>query len=96
LTTVPKSDKPGNQAELMERFKKDLATQKVLANTVKLADAKADDNDTVFYAGGHGPMWDLTNDKNRPPCRHSSLRDGNGCFRSPTATRPSLARGRKV
>ncbi|MFM0351798.1 type 1 glutamine amidotransferase domain-containing protein, partial [Paraburkholderia sp. RL17-347-BIC-D] len=25
---------------------------------------KAADYDTIFYAGGHGPMWDLTNDKN--------------------------------
>jgi hypothetical protein len=30
-----------------------------LANTRKLADVKAEDFDTVFYPGGHGPMWDL-------------------------------------
>jgi len=60
----PKSDEPGNQTESMERFKKDPETQKVLANTVKLADVKADPYDTVFYSGGHGPMWDLVNDKN--------------------------------
>jgi len=60
----PKSDEPGNQTETMERFKKDPATQKVLANTVKLADVKAQDYDTIFYSGGHGPMWDLVNDKN--------------------------------
>ncbi len=60
----PKSDEPGNQTETMERFKKDPATQKVLANTVKLAEVKAQDYDTVFYPGGHGPLWDLVNDKN--------------------------------
>jgi putative intracellular protease/amidase/catechol 2,3-dioxygenase-like lactoylglutathione lyase family enzyme len=43
----------------MARFKKDAAAQKVLANTVELADVKAEDFDTVFYPGGHGPMWDL-------------------------------------
>jgi putative intracellular protease/amidase/catechol 2,3-dioxygenase-like lactoylglutathione lyase family enzyme len=43
----------------MARFKKDAAAQKALANTVKLADMKAEDFDTVFYPGGHGPMWDL-------------------------------------
>ena len=43
----------------MTRFKKDPAAQKALANTVKLADVKAEDFDTVFYPGGHGPMWDL-------------------------------------
>ncbi|VWB37261.1 dimethylallyltransferase [Burkholderia lata] len=58
----PKSDEPGNQTESMERFKKDPAAQKVLANTVKLADIRAEDYDTVFYPGGHGPMWDLVND----------------------------------
>jgi putative intracellular protease/amidase len=43
----------------MARFKKDAAAQEALANTVKLADVKAEDFDTVFYPGGHGPMWDL-------------------------------------
>jgi putative intracellular protease/amidase len=60
----PRSDDPDNQTDTMQRFKKDPATQKVLANSVKLADVKAADYDTIFYAGGHGPMWDLTNDKN--------------------------------
>jgi putative intracellular protease/amidase len=55
----PKSDMPENQTPAMERFKKDLAAQKALANTAKLADMKAEDFDTVFYVGGHGPMWDL-------------------------------------
>ncbi len=55
----PKSDLPENQTPAMERFKKDAAAQKALANTVRLADVKAEDFDTVFYPGGHGPMWDL-------------------------------------
>ncbi len=55
----PKSDLPENQTAAMARFKKDAAAQKALANTVKLADVKAEDFDTVFYRGGHGPMWDL-------------------------------------
>ena len=55
----PKSDLPENQTPAMARFKKDAAAQKALANTVKLADMKAKDFDTVFYPGGHGPMWDL-------------------------------------
>lgn len=58
----PKSDDPNNQTDTMLRFKQDAATQEVLANSVKLADVKAGDYDSVFYAGGHGPMWDLTND----------------------------------
>ena len=60
----PKSDKPENQTPAMSRFKKDAAAQKALANTVKLAGMKSEDFDTVFYPGGHGPMWDLAEDKN--------------------------------
>ena len=55
----PKSDLPENQTPAMARFKKDERAQKELAQTVKLADVKAADFDTVFYVGGHGPMWDL-------------------------------------
>jgi len=55
----PKSDLPENQTAAMARFKKDERAQKELSQTVKLADVKAEDFDTVFYVGGHGPMWDL-------------------------------------
>jgi putative intracellular protease/amidase len=55
----PKSDLPENQTPAMARFKQDKAAQKALSQTVKLADMKSDDFDTVFYVGGHGPMWDL-------------------------------------
>jgi putative intracellular protease/amidase len=55
----PKSDIPENQTPAMARFKQDAAAQKALSQTAKLADMKAEDFDTVFYPGGHGPMWDL-------------------------------------
>jgi putative intracellular protease/amidase len=55
----PKSDLPENQTSAMTRFKEDKAAQKALANTVKLAEMKSQDFDTIFYVGGHGPMWDL-------------------------------------
>lgn len=55
----PKSDLPENQTPAMERFKKDGLAQKALSQTAKLADMHADDFDTVFYVGGHGPLWDL-------------------------------------
>jgi putative intracellular protease/amidase len=58
----PKSDLPENQTDAMARFKRDPEAQKVLANTIKLKDARADNYDTVFYPGGHGPMWDLADD----------------------------------
>ena len=55
----PKSDEPDNQTPAQVRFKKDSAAQKALSQTSKLADMKSEDFDTVFYPGGHGPMWDL-------------------------------------
>jgi putative intracellular protease/amidase len=55
----PKSDLPENQTPAMARFKQDAAAQKALAHTAKLADVKSKDFDTVFYVGGHGPLWDL-------------------------------------
>jgi putative intracellular protease/amidase/catechol 2,3-dioxygenase-like lactoylglutathione lyase family enzyme len=58
----PKSDLPENQTDAMTRFKKDKTAQEALANTVKLSNVKSEDFDTVFYPGGHGPMWDLAED----------------------------------
>jgi len=55
----PKSDLPENQTSAMARFKKDEKAQIELSQTAKLADVKAEDFDTVFYVGGHGPLWDL-------------------------------------
>jgi putative intracellular protease/amidase len=60
----PKSDDPDAQTESTKRFKQDAAAQGVLANTLKLADVAAKDFDAVFYPGGHGPLWDLAEDKN--------------------------------
>src|ERR1700755_3153003 len=55
----PKSDLPENQTEAMARFKKDVMAQRALAGTTELADASAEHFDSIFYVGGHGPMWDL-------------------------------------
>jgi putative intracellular protease/amidase len=55
----PKSDLPENQTPAMTRFKQDAEAQKALSQTSKLAENKSEDFDTIFYVGGHGPMWDL-------------------------------------
>lgn len=55
----PKSELPENQTPAMTRYKKDNAAQKAFSHTAKLADMRAEDFDTVYYPGGHGPMWDL-------------------------------------
>ena len=59
----PKSDLPESLTELTKRFRKDKAAQAELANTKKLSDVSADDFDAVFYPGGHGPMWDMPDNK---------------------------------
>lgn len=58
----PNSEKDEAQTEATKRFYQDGAAQKELSNTVKLASVEAKDFDAVFYPGGHGPLWDLTND----------------------------------
>ena len=39
-------------------------TKAQLASTVRLDNVEPQDFDTVFYPGGHGPMWDLAEDQN--------------------------------
>ena len=60
----PKSDEPGAQTPAMTRFRKDSEAQRALANTVELSTVSADDYDAVFFPGGHGPLWDLAEDRN--------------------------------
>ncbi|HEX3449084.1 MAG TPA: hypothetical protein VHS97_12575, partial [Isosphaeraceae bacterium] len=55
----PKSNEPNFQTDLTHRFEADADAKARLAATVRLDSVKAEDFDTVFYPGGHGPMWDL-------------------------------------
>src|SRR3982750_1995929 len=59
----PKSDLPENQTASMARFKNDSTAQDDLAHTQQLSAMKSEDFDTIFYVGGHGPMWDLVDNK---------------------------------
>jgi len=58
----PKSDTPDFQTDATRRFSDDVEAQTALANTVKLSDVSPEDFDAIFYPGGHGPLWDLSND----------------------------------
>lgn len=58
----PKSNDPEFQTDITRRFMADQASQKILAKTVRLDSIRPADFDTVFYPGGHGPMWDLVED----------------------------------
>ncbi|MDA2918395.1 type 1 glutamine amidotransferase domain-containing protein [Desulfobacterota bacterium AH_259_B03_O07] len=59
----PKSDEPDFQTEATDRFKEDKEAQTALANTLRLSSVSAEDYDAVFYPGGHGPLWDLSQDQ---------------------------------
>ncbi len=59
----PTSDDPASQTPAMKRFKGDPEAQHALATTVRLSSVAADDFDAVFYPGGHGPLWDLAEDR---------------------------------
>ncbi|MBP2832725.1 type 1 glutamine amidotransferase domain-containing protein [Aquimarina sp. U1-2] len=59
----PKSELPDFQTPSTKGFNSDQPTQKLLANTIKLDNVSEANYDAVFYPGGHGPLWDLAEDK---------------------------------
>src|SRR3569833_2702162 len=59
----PKSNEPASQTELTRRFEADAIAKAQLAATVRLNSVSEAQFDTVFYPGGHGPLWDLAEDK---------------------------------
>lgn len=56
----PKSKLEDFQTPSTKRYDADSDVQVLMANTAVLADVNAADFDAVFYPGGHGPLWDLT------------------------------------
>jgi putative intracellular protease/amidase len=56
----PKSELADFQTQFTKRFDSDTAAQSIFAATKQLNTVIADDYDAVFYPGGHGPLWDLT------------------------------------
>lgn len=59
----PKSNEPDFQTEQTHRFEADAQANAQLAETVRLDSVSEADFDAVFYPGGHGPLWDLAEDK---------------------------------
>jgi len=60
----PKSAEKDFQTAATERFNADSEAQNALAHTIKLELIDPDAYDALFYPGGHGPLWDLAEDKN--------------------------------
>lgn len=59
----PVSNAPSFQTEQTRRFEADTEANAQLAATLRLDSVSQADFDTVFYPGGHGPLWDLAEDK---------------------------------
>lgn len=72
----PKSDEPDSQTDETRRFHADSAAQAALASTVRLDTVNQDAFDAVFYPGGHGPLWDLANDKHSISLIEQTLQAG--------------------
>jgi putative intracellular protease/amidase len=72
----PKSDEPDFQTEATARFRKDELAQQTLANTQRLDSLNISSYDAVFYPGGHGPLWDLAEDKHSISLIEDFYRDG--------------------
>lgn len=58
----PKSSAPESQTVSTTRFEKDRNLQEKLSKTLKLKSVSHENYDAIFFPGGHGVMWDLTND----------------------------------
>ncbi len=56
----PKSELEDFQTPATARFDADVEVKELIGNTLVLSQLNADDFDAVFFPGGHGPLWDLT------------------------------------
>jgi putative intracellular protease/amidase len=59
----PKSGEKDFQTAATDRFQADREAQAALAHTAKLSEISPADYDALFYPGGHGPLWDLAEDR---------------------------------
>ena len=65
----PKSNQPEFQTAATVRFSADTSAMQALQTTLPLSTIYVADYDAIFYAGGHGPLWDLAED----PCSISLI-----------------------
>jgi len=55
----PTSQLSDFETDATKRYDQDDVVKNELANTVLLSSVNESDYDSVFYPGGHGPLWDL-------------------------------------
>jgi putative intracellular protease/amidase len=56
------SIKAFSEDKICSEFLKNETVQKELSNTLKTSDVNSKDFDSIYFAGGHGPMWDTPED----------------------------------
>jgi putative intracellular protease/amidase len=59
----PKSLQPENQTESTKRLQADKTANEKLDNSIVLKNVSSDGYVSLFLPGGHGPMWDLSQDR---------------------------------
>ena len=93
----PGSDTEDAQTEATERFKADADANSLLAETTVLSTIDAVGFDAIFYPGGHGPLWDLTKDRDSirliEEFSHSDRPVGAVCHAPAVFKRPKGADG---
>ncbi|MEU0239620.1 type 1 glutamine amidotransferase domain-containing protein [Nocardiopsis sp. NPDC006198] len=102
----PKSNEPDARTDQTRRFESDTEAMAALESTVRLDSVSAAEFDTVFYPGGHGPLWDLAEDEHSVRLIETTLRAGRplalvchapGALRHVTGEDGNpLVRGRRV
>jgi putative intracellular protease/amidase len=73
----PKSGEKDSQTSATDRFNADKEAQALLAHTTKLSEISPADYDALFYPGGHGPLWDLAEDKDSIALIEAMFAKGN-------------------
>ena len=74
----PTSKLPDYQTAATDRYDADDVAQAKVATTVKLSSVNEADFDGVFYPGGHGPLWDLTDNTDSISLIEDFLKAGKG------------------
>ena len=64
------------QTAATDRYDADDTAQAKIATTVQLSSLNENDFDAVFYPGGHGPLWDLTDNADSITLIESFLKAG--------------------
>ncbi|WP_286234556.1 type 1 glutamine amidotransferase domain-containing protein [Thalassotalea sediminis] len=74
----PTSKMPDFQTAATDRYDADEVAQAKIAATEKLSSLNERDFDGVFYPGGHGPLWDLTDSIDSITLIENFLKAGKG------------------